>query len=111
MNRVSAVRKKVDRVVSTSQGANLSMLVQGQKTCMFLDEMKPYPLGTGPPGTAEGTLALPKMFVSRMPFQVLGSLIRFVAIGTMVQACESLATILRVPCASRIGILSSFLKL
>jgi hypothetical protein len=86
------------------------MLVLSQKTCMFLEEMKPYPLGTGPPGTAEGTLALPKMFVSNMPFQVLGSLIRFVAIGTVIERRGSLATILRVACASCIRILSSFLK-
>jgi hypothetical protein len=77
---------------------------------MFMDEMNPYPLGTGPPGTAEGALALPRMFVSSMPFQLLGPLICFVAIGTVMQAYESLATILRVPRTSRIGILSSFLK-
>ena len=76
---------------------------------MFLDEMKPYPLGTRPPGTAEGTLALPNMFVSNMPFQVLGSLIRFVAIGTVMQPRGSLDTILRVPCASRIRIFTNFL--
>lgn len=66
---------------------------------MFLDEMNPYPLGTRPPGAAEGTLALLNMFVSNMPFQVLGSQIRLFAIGTVMQPCGSLATILRVPCA------------
>ena len=98
--------------MSTLQRVNFLLLVLSQMTCMFLDKMDPYPLRMRPPNTAEGTLALPNVFVSDMPFQVLGLLVHVGAISTVMQPCVSLAMILRVPCASHImiWILSSFLK-
>ncbi len=108
-SRVSVFLEKADRVVSTPQEAHFLLLVLGQTTFMFLHEMGSYPLGAGPPGTTERTLALPLMSVSSMPFQVLGSSIHFAAIGTVMHP-PSLAMILRVPCASRVRVLSSLLK-
>lgn len=59
--------EKANRVISASQGANFLLLVISQTTSMFLRKMNSYPLGTGPLGTTEGTLAFPIMFVSSMP--------------------------------------------
>lgn len=108
-HRTFVFLKKADCVVSTSQEANLVLLVVRKMIWMFLYEMNSYPLRAGPPGTTEGTLALPMMFVSGMPCQFLRSLIRFSAIGTVMQPSKGLATSLRVSCASQILILSIFL--
>jgi hypothetical protein len=78
--------------------------------CMFLYEMNSYPLGAGPPGTTEGTSVLQIVLVSGMSCQFLGSLIRFCAIGTVMQPSGGLATNLRVSCASQILTLSIFLQ-
>jgi hypothetical protein len=79
---------------------------------MFLQEMGSYPLRAGPPGTTEGTLALPLMLVSSMTFQVLGSSMNFAAIelGAVMHHLGSLSMILRVPGAPCARILWSLLR-
>ncbi|KAF8267987.1 hypothetical protein EI94DRAFT_1700591 [Lactarius quietus] len=71
VNRVCRFRvlEKADRVVATSQVADFFSLVLSQTTFMFLDEMGSYLLGARPPGTTQGTLSQPFMFVSSVPFQ------------------------------------------
>jgi len=95
--------------VLASQEANFLLLVLSQTTAMFLQQMCSYPFRAGPPDTTEGTLALPIMFVSGMPFQVLGSSIRFAAIGTVIHSPEGLGMVPRAPCTSWVWILSSLL--
>jgi hypothetical protein len=98
VSRVSVFLEKAGRIVLTSQEANILLLVLSQTTSMLLQQVCSYPFGAGPPGTTEGTLALPIMFVSGMPFQVLGPSIRFAAIGTVVHSPEDFGTVPRAPC-------------
>lgn len=82
---------------------------------MILQDMMPNPLWAGPSasaltGATEGTLAPLLVLVTSMPFQFLESWIRSAAMATGIKLSGSLATVLGVPCASQLRILSNRLE-
>jgi hypothetical protein len=81
--RSSALREEeANRVLPTSQSANLLALFLGKAMLVLICEMTSYLLGACPDVIAEWTLWLDRMLVCHMPLKLLESSVSFVAIAT-----------------------------